>query len=139
MNASLKPHGTRAVDNLLAIGWWSVMTLLPIGHVTGLRNTVSTLVVLGTAVWLGKDAWRGVPARWIGVALLAWCAASVAWSVVPDVSIGKWRTDLLLPLLAYAAAFGYVRRSARIDVILGGTVTGIGLLALLSLPAILPS
>ena len=132
-------RGARVIDPLLAIGWWGVMTLLPIGHITGLRNTVSTVVVVATLIWLGRDAWRGLPARWFGVVLLAWCAASISWSAVPGVSFGKWRTDLLLPLLAYAAAFGYVRRTGRIDIIIGGTVTGIGCVAVLSLPAILPS
>ena len=135
----MKLLGVRVIDPLLAVGWWCVMTLLPIGHITGLRNTVSTVVVLATLIWLGRDFWRGLPARWLGVALLGWCAASISWSIVAEVSFGKWRTDLLLPLLAYAAAFGYVRRTGRIDVIIGGTITGIGCLALLSLPALLPS
>ena len=130
----MKPQDARVIDQLLAVGWWSVMTLLPIGHITGLRNSVSIVVVLATLIWLGRTSWRGLPARWLGVALLAWCAASIFWSAVPEVSFGKWRTDLLLPLLAYAAAFGYVRRTGRIDIIIGGTVTGIGCLALLSLP-----
>lgn len=114
------------------------MALLPIGHLTGLRNTVTTGVVVGTLLWLGRDAWRGLPARALAVALLAWCAASIAWSAAPQVSFGKWRVDLLLPLLAYAAAFGYVRRSGRIDAIAGGTLTGIAGLALLCVPALLP-
>ncbi len=134
----MKSSGARVIDPLLAVGWWCVMALLPIGHVTGLRNSVSTAVVLATLIWLGRDAWRGLPARWLAVALLMWCAASISWSAVPDTSFGKWRTDLLLPLLAYAAAFGYVRRSRRIDIMIGGMVTGIGCLALLSLPALLP-
>ena len=50
MNALPKLRTTRAVENFLAIGWWGVMTLLPIGHITGLRNTVSTLVVLATLI-----------------------------------------------------------------------------------------
>ena len=135
----MKPQRARVVDQLLAVGWWSVMTILPIGHITGLRNTLSTLVVVATLIRFGKSSWRGLPALWWGVALLAWCAASILWSVVPDVSFGKWRTDLLLPLLAYSAAFGYVKTTGRIDIIIGGTITGIGCLALLSLPAILPN
>jgi len=126
------------IDRSMAVGWWCVMTLLPIGHLTGLRNTVTTIVVLATLVRCGRDCWRGLPARWWALALLGWCAASIGWSSVPAISFGKWRVDLLLPLLAYAAAFGYVRRTGRVDTIVGGTITGMVALAMLSLPALLP-
>lgn len=122
---------------LLYVGWWAVMTLLPLGHLTGLRNTVTSFVVLATLWWAGRRCWRDLPARWISVALLAWCAASIGWSIVPEVSFAKWRVDLFLPLLAYAAVFGYVMKSGRIDAIVGGTVSGIVCLALLSVPAFL--
>ena len=127
----------RWMGRVLFVGWWCVMTLLPIGHLTGLRNTVTTIVVLATLLWAGRDCWRGLPARWWAVALVAWCAASIGWSAVPSISFGKWRTDLLLPLLAYAAAFGYVTKTQRVDALVGGVVSGIVCLALLSIPALL--
>lgn len=128
----------RFIRRLLFIGWWGVMTLLPIGHLTGLRNTATTIVVLATLLWAGKDCWRALPARWWAVSILAWCAASIGWSAVPEVSFGKWRSDLLLPLLAYATAFGYVKKTQSIDAIVGGIVTGIVCLTVLSIPALLP-
>ena len=50
MNATAAPASRRdrVVGRLLFVGWWSVMALLPIGHLTGLRNTVTTGVVVGT-------------------------------------------------------------------------------------------
>ena len=130
---------TAAVRRALFVGWWVVMTLLPLGHLTGLRNTVTTIVVVATLLWAGRACWRGLPGRWWAVALLAWCAASIGWSAAPGISFGKWRTDLLLPLLAYAAAFGYVTTTKRIEAIVGGMVTGLACLAILSVPALLPT
>lgn len=44
---------------------------------------------------------QGIPVlRLDAHARFAWVTASVAWSPTPDVSLGKVRTDLLLPLTA---------------------------------------
>lgn len=129
----------RPIDKLVFFGWWSVMALLPLGHLTGLRNTWTVLVVIGTLVWLGRDAWRGLAARVPLALLLLWCAASIAWSTTPAISFGKWQTDLLIPLLAYAAAFGYVRRTGSLVPVVGGLMTGMGVLMLISLTAVLPT
>ena len=132
------PVGDVAVGRGLAVGWSLLFAILPLGHLTGLRNTETIVLVVATLAWVGRDAWRSLPARHGLVALMAWCALSIAWSTNRDVSFAKWKSDLLLPLLAYAAAFGLARRTRSLDAIVVGLVLGIVLLALVSLFAFEP-
>ena len=136
----MSAHSTslaRPASTGLFVGWWVLMALLPIGHITGLRNSVTVVVVVATLVLIRHDAWKDLPARWLLLGLLAWCASSIAWSTVPSVSFSKWKTDLLIPLVAYAAAFGYVRRTGAITALIGGAATSVLLLGLLSMTAFL--
>lgn len=130
---------TRGVDRALFAGWWVMVAILPIGHVTGLRNAWTVAVVVATLAWVRRDAWRELPARATLLVLLAWCAASIGWSTEPAISFGKFRSDLLIPLLSYAAAYGYARRTGSVRPIVGGLVTGLALLAVGSLYAFVPS
>jgi O-antigen ligase len=129
---------TSVVGKALFAGWWVLVAILPIGHLTGLRNAWTVAVVIATLAWVRRDAWQDLPARTTLLVLLAWCAASIGWSTAPAVSFGKFRSDLLIPLLGYAAAYGYVRRTDSIRPIVGGLVTGLVLLAVISLYVYLP-
>ncbi len=110
-------------------GVWTLMVaVLAIGHATALRNTLTVLVVLATLALYARRNWSLVPCKLEAVLLIAWAAASVAWSPTPDVSLGKVRTDLLLPLTAYVAAFCIARSARGFMWIMVGM--GLGLLAL---------
>ncbi|MEO8937920.1 MAG: O-antigen ligase family protein [Burkholderiaceae bacterium] len=122
----------------LFAGWWAMVAILPIGHLTGLRNAWTVVIVVATLAWVRRDAWQDLPARTTLLVLLAWCAASIGWSTSPEVSFGKFRSDLLIPLLSYAAAYGYARHTGSIRPIVGGLVTGLALLAVGSLYAFVP-
>lgn len=130
--------GSAATRGLFA-GWWIVLALLPLGHITGLRNTLTVAVVILTLVLVRRDAWDALPARRTLLALVAWCALSIAWSTVPGVSFGKWKTDLVLPIAAYAAAFGYARSTRSMTALVAGAVTSVVVLALLSSTAFMPA
>ena len=133
------PPAGSAMARVLFVGWWIEIAILPIGHLTGLRNAWTVLVVVATFGWLGRETGRRVPGTVPVLLLVAWCGASIAWSTVPMISFGKWQTDLVLPLLAYVAAYGWVRRTGSVAALVGGAVTGIGLLVPLSLCALVPA
>lgn len=105
-----------------------MVAVLAVGHVTALRNTLTALVVLATLVAYGRRNWGAVPCKLEIFLLLAWAAASIGWSQTPDISSGKLRTDLLLPVAAYVAAFCIVRSARGFMWIMAGL--GLGLLAL---------
>ena len=136
MDASDGMH--RAAATGLCVAWWGLLAVLPIGHITGLRNGLTVVVVVASLFLLGRRSWSALPGRWIWSALLAWCALSIAWSSVPDVSWGKWRTDLFLPFLAYWSAFAVVRHLRGLRFIVGGVITGLAALTGLSLFALVP-
>ena len=133
------PPSRSLMTQALFVGWWIEIAILPLGHLTGLRNAWTVLVVVATFVWLGREAGRRVPGTVPVLLLVAWCGASIAWSTVPMISFGKWQTDLVLPLFAFAAAYGYVRRTGSFAALAGGAVTGIGLLVPLSLCTLVPA
>lgn len=122
----------------LACAWALLVAVLAVGHVTGLRNSLTVLVSLGTLAICARE-WRTIPCKSVAIALLAWAAASTLWSPAPDVSWGKWRTDLLLPLLAGAAAFCYARRARGLRVITIGLILGLAALSVLSIFAYIPA
>lgn len=105
-----------------------MMAVLAIGHATALRNSVTALVVLATLIAYARRNWSAVPCKLEVFLLLAWAAASIGWSQTPDISSGKLRTDLLLPVAAYFAAFCITRSARGFMWIMAGL--GLGLFAL---------
>lgn len=134
----MKTQTSGPFGKALFAGWWVMVAILPIGHLTGLRNAWTVVIVVATLAWVRREAWQDLPARATLLVLLAWCAASIGWSTAPAVSFGKFRSDLLIPLLSYAAAYGYARNTGSIRPIVGGLVTGLALLAVGSLYAFVP-
>ena len=135
---SVRDRVERVVLRASSIGWWALIAILPIGHITGLRNGLTIVVVVATLAVFGRRSWKDLPARWAWCALITWCALSIAWSSVPDISWGKLRTDLLLPFLAYWGAYAVGRYAQGLRAIIGGGVTGLFGLTLLSLFVVLP-
>ena len=127
----------RAGRIALACAWALLVAVLAVGHVTALRNSLTVLVSLVTLAICARE-WRTIPCKSVTIALLAWAAVSILWSPATEVSWGKWRTDLLLPLLAGAAVFCFVRRARGFRVIVLGLVLGLAALSALSIFAYVP-
>jgi len=124
---------TLAIDAL----WIFWIATLPLGHATGLHNTLGVIVPVCVIAATRGRALAHLPALpWL-VALCALASLSILWSKEPGISAGKLRTDLLLPLVAYTAAYLY-SRAGRANALLIGFAAGIVLLALFSSAAFLP-
>ena len=126
-----------------ALGFWvALMAILPLGHVTALRTGLALpLLGLAIAVAVKQAGWQSiskVPGLAIWLALLTWCGLSAWWSPAPDVTWSKFRFDLLIPFLAYVAAYHMGRFSGAPKYLLLGPLIGTALLAALSLFAWLP-
>lgn len=128
------------VDTLLGAAWVVMIGVTALGHVTALRNTLTVAVAALTLVryrrsWRALVAWPALP---MVAALALWAIASWGWSAAPAVTLSKLRTDLLIPLLAGAAAFCHARDGRGLRHVVGGLVLGLALLAALSAFAYLP-
>lgn len=123
----------------LVVLWAAWLVVLPLGHVTGLRNTLAVLTIVATLAVTGLAPLRALPARYALLAFAAWATLSVAWSVDAGASFSKLRSDLYLPLGIYAAAFAYGRDPARHALLRGASLAGILVLAALSVMAWLPA
>jgi O-antigen ligase len=131
--------GPRSGLERLIDGLWLVwITTLPLGHVTGLHNTLAIVTIALTLVATRGRGLLDTPGLGWLVALLAFASLSLAWSPHPDVSGGKLRSDLLLPILGYFAAFQWSRRGGS-PAMFRGFALGLALLILFSLIDLVPA
>lgn len=132
-------HGSpRSIaTQVVGIAWVLMIGVVAIGHVTALRNTLTILVSLVSLVLYLRD-WRALPCKAIVFALLAWATVSLCWSSAPDVTLSKLRTDFLIPLLAGAATFYFVRQAEGLRYVVAGIVFGLVALGVLSTFAYIP-
>ena len=129
----------RTGRELLIDALWLVwVATLPLGHVTGLHNTLAVLTIAVTLMVTGGRGLLSTPALGWLIALLGFAALSLTWSPLPDVSGSKFRSDLLLPILGYFAAFQWSRRGGSRAMLLGFAV-GLALLAVFSLIDLAPA
>lgn len=126
------------IDAVVGVAWALMVGVTALGHVTALRNMLTVVVALVT-LGLYRRQVRGFPGKGPIVALLIWAVLSTLWSPVVDVTLGKLRTDLLIPVLAGLAAFAFARRPNGLRAVTDGLVVGLALLAALSLFAYLPA
>jgi O-antigen ligase len=115
------------------------MIVLPLGHVTGLRNTLAILTIVATLSIHGTAAIAALPARKTLLAFTIWALLSLFWSVDTGASWSKLRSDWLLPVAGYVAAYLYCREPQRLRQVVVGALTGLVLLAVVSLFAWLPA
>jgi O-antigen ligase len=131
--------GPRSGPERLVDGLWLVwITTLPIGHATGLHNTLAIVTIALTLLVTRGQGLLATPALGWLIALLAFASLSLAWSPLPAVSGGKLRSDLLLPILGYFAAFQWARRGGS-QPMFWGFALGLGLLMMFSLVDLAPA
>ncbi len=123
---------------LIGLLWLAWILVLPLAHLTGLRNALAVLTILASLTAVDARSWRELPARYPLLFFLAWAALSLTWSIDPTVSFAKLKSDLLIPLLAYGLAYGLARRQAFEVLVLYAFAGAALLLALVSTVALLP-
>jgi O-antigen ligase len=129
-------HRSR-VDRVLDLFWLIWIATLPLGHATGIHNTLAVVVIAGSLLRTRAVGFAEIPALpWL-IAFTALACLSLTWSALPSVSGGKLRTDLLLPLFGYVAAFCWARQGGARPMFYG-LVVGLLLLALFSAVELIP-
>ena len=108
--------GFRSLCVLMAV----LLAILPLAHVTGLRNALLALVAVAALVHYRAALWKDNPLLLPCLVWLGFAALSIAWSSYPVVSFRNWRSDLLYPLMIFVVTFMLVRsRDGRIALTLG--------------------
>ena len=119
-------------------GLWLVwIATLPLGHATGLHNTLAIVTIVVSLMETRGEGLLATPAAGWLIALVGFATLSLTWSPLPDVSGSKLRSDLLLPILGYFAAFQWSRRGGS-RAMLTGFAAGLALLAVFSLIDLAP-
>lgn len=109
---------------VLCIGFGVLLAILPLAHVTALRNVLVGVVLL-LALWQFPLAlWKNIPGLVPWLVWLAFAAASIAWSALPDASFQSLRSDQFYPFAVFLVSFLAVRfLGGRLAVVIG-TATG---------------
>ena len=118
-------------DRVLDLLWLIWIASLPLAHLTGAHNTLAVLVITLSLLRTRAAGLAEIPAlAWL-IGFTALASLSLAWSPLPAVSGGKLRSDLLLPLFGYVAAFCWAGVGGAQPIFLG-LAAGLLLLALCS-------
>ena len=104
----------------LCIGFGVLLAILPLAHVTALRNVLVGAVLL-LALWQFPLAlWKNIPGLVPWLVWLSFAAASIAWSALPDVSFQSFRSDQFYPFAVFLVSFLIVRfLGGRLAVVIG--------------------
>jgi O-antigen ligase len=89
----------------------TLLAILPLAHVTGLRNTLVGFTAAAAALHFRSALWKDNPTLLPWLAWLGFAALSILWSALPDVSFRSFRSDLLYPFVLFLASFMLVRTS----------------------------
>jgi O-antigen ligase len=87
----------------------TLLAILPLAHVTGLRNSLVGFIAGTAALHFRSALWKDNPTLVPWLAWLGFAALSILWSTVPIVSFRSFRTDLLYPFVLFLASFMLVR------------------------------
>jgi O-antigen ligase len=109
---------------ILCISLGVLLAILPLAHVTGLRNLLIGVVAFTALLQFRLGPWRNVPGLLPWVVWLAFAAASIVWSALPYVSFQSFRTDQFYPFVIFLVTFVLMRfRGGRLAVV-AGTAAG---------------
>jgi O-antigen ligase len=98
----------------------TLLAILPLAHVTGLRNALVGFIAGTAALHFRGALWKDNPTLVPWLAWLSFAALSILWSTLPVVSFRSFRTDLLYPFVLFLASFMLVRsRGGQLALIIG--------------------
>lgn len=95
------PPGLRALCFFLGV----LVAILPLAHVTALRNTLVGLTVGLALLQFPLVLWRNIPGLVPWLVWLAFAAASIGWSALPDPSFQSFRSDQFYPFAIFLVMF----------------------------------
>ena len=82
-----------------------LVAILPLAHVTALRNILVGLVALFALLQFRPAAWKNTPGLVPWLVWLAFAAASIGWSALPDASFQTFRRDQFYPFVVFLVSF----------------------------------
>jgi O-antigen ligase len=95
------PPALRALNVALGV----LMAVLPLGHVTALRNSLVGVIALFALLQFRLAASRNAPGLVAWLVWLAFAAASIGWSALPDASFQSFRRDQFYPFVLFLVSF----------------------------------
>ena len=90
---------------VLCVALGVLLAMLPLAHVTALRNAFVGIVAVIALLQFRLGPWRSVPGLTPWLVWLAFAAASIAWSALPDASFQSFRTDQFYPFMIFLVSF----------------------------------
>jgi O-antigen ligase len=94
---------------MLCISFGVLLAILPLAHVTALRNVLVGVTTGLALLQFRFGPWRSVPGFAPWLVWLAFVALSVTWSALPYVSFQSFRTDHLYPFAVFLVSFVLMR------------------------------
>jgi O-antigen ligase len=110
----------------VCVGFGVLLAILPLAHVTALRNILVGVIAAAAFVQFRRAPWRNIPGLVPWLVWLTFAAASIGWSALPDASFQSFRSDQFYPFVIFLVSFLLVRTlGGRLAVAIGtaaGTV-----------------
>ena len=101
-----------------------LLAILPLAHVTALRNSLIGLIALLALLQIRRVSWKNIPGLVPWIVWLAFAAASIAWSALPDASFQSFRNDQFYPFIIFMVSFMLVRSLGGRVAVASGTAAG---------------
>src|SRR5215469_345949 len=109
---------------MLCISLGVLLAILPLAHVTALRNVLVGVTAGLALLQFRFGPWRSVPGFVPWLVWLAFALGSISWSALPYVSFQSFRTDQFYPFVIFLVSFVLMRfRGGRLAVV-AGTAAG---------------
>lgn len=100
-----------------------LVAILPLAHMTGMRNTLVGVVAVSALLHYRSALWKDNPVLLPWLVWLAFAALSISWSAHPATSFGAFRSDLFYPFVLFLITFLLVRsRNGRLALTLGAAI-----------------
>ena len=95
------PPALRALCLFLGV----LLAVLPLAHITALRNVLIGIVIAAALLQLRLAPWKHVPGFTQWLIWLAFAASSIGWSALPEASFQSFRTDQFYPFVIFLVSF----------------------------------
>ncbi len=123
---------------VLCVAFGVLLAILPLAHVTALRNVFVGIVAVAALAHFRFAPWKNVPglAQWL--IWLAFAAISIGWSALPEASFQSFRTDQFYPFVIFLVSFVLVEAfGGRLAFAIGATVGAVLCVATMAAAVIL--
>ena len=109
---------------LLCISFGVLLAILPLAHVTALRNVLIGVIAAAALLQFRLGVWRNIPGFVPWLIWLGFAAASIGWSALPAVSFQSFRSDQFYPFVIFLVSFVLARYRGGRQAMVAGTAAG---------------